>query len=75
MAEADVVAIVLLSMTAVIVMVLLVPISAHADGAFGEDELWGVAELRWGHGMAMVRFGSQMGGRLYVLNRIGWWVR
>ena len=65
-AEADLIATVLLSMAAVVAVVLLVPISARADGALGEDELWGVAELRWGHSIAMVRVGSEVGGQLYL---------
>ena len=51
----------------IVAAVLLVPIHARADGALGEDELWGAAELRWGHGIARIRVRSEGGGRVYLL--------
>lgn len=58
---------VLLSAAAGIVAVILfVPICVRMSGAAGEDELWGVAELRWGHSIAMARIGTETGGRVYL---------
>jgi len=47
-------------------LVLFLPLSVRASGAAGEDELWGVAELRWGHSVAMARVGSEARGRFYL---------
>ena len=58
--------VVLFVVAGVIAVVLLVPISVHASGAFGEHECWGRAELCWGYRFATVRLGSGSDGRLRV---------
>lgn len=50
-------------------LVLFVPLSARAEGAAGDDELHGMAELRWGGGVVAFRLDSEQGAWLRVL---GW---
>lgn len=45
-------------------VLLLLPLSVLAEGAAGDDELWGQAELRWGYAIARLRFRSEAGLRL-----------
>jgi hypothetical protein len=61
------IAAVLWGLALLVAALLLMPITVRAHGAAGEEELWGIAELSWGRGLATVRVGPEPRGRLYLL--------